>query len=182
MGRRRPQPREQAGRREHRANGSRGPVARSTFAAVKAMRVPSGEIAISPRIVFSGRTSEAWMGGSGCGVWRTQPAKNAAAIATVAKAPHARRSRLLRRAVTGDGHARLRPALAIHCSCSFTSCAVCNRSSGSLARQRRDDAVERGRRHRRDRRDRRRARPSGSRRSGSPGSSPRTPSCPVAIS
>ena len=39
------------------------------------------------------------------------------------------------------------PGSAIHPSCSFTSCALWMRSSGSLARQRAHQPVERGRRH-----------------------------------
>ena len=61
-----------------------------------------------------------------------QAAPRPAAAAATAQASF---SRLLRRAATGAGTPACEPPSAIHCSCSFTSCAVWKRSSGSLARQ-----------------------------------------------
>ena len=69
------------------------------------------------------------------GARRTKPNPSAAAARRAAAAtPHARRSRLFRRAATGAGRPACDPPSAIHWSCSLTSCAVWNRSSGSLAR------------------------------------------------
>jgi len=56
-------------------------------------------------------------------------------IAAIANPIQARRSRLFRRAMTGAGTPAAEPDSAIHWSWSFASCAVWNRSSGSLARQ-----------------------------------------------
>jgi cytochrome c553 len=61
--------------------------------------------------------------------------RKAAASTAIAKAVHANRSRLFLRAATGAGRPTTEPPSAIHWSCSLTSCAVCHRSSGSLARQ-----------------------------------------------
>ena len=55
--------------------------------------------------------------------------------AATAARPHARRSRLFRRWATGAGSPTCEPPSAIHWSCSFTSCAVWRRSSGSFERQ-----------------------------------------------
>ena len=42
---------------------------------------------------------------------------------------------VLRLAATGAGTPACEPPSAIHCNCSLTSCAVCQRSSGSFAMQ-----------------------------------------------
>ena len=57
------------------------------------------------------------------------------ARARTAATAQARRSRLFRRATSGAGTPACEPPSAIHFNCSITSCAVCQRSSGSLARQ-----------------------------------------------
>jgi hypothetical protein len=44
-------------------------------------------------------------------------------------------SRVLRRRAIGAGTSDCEPPSRIHCNCSFTSCADCQRASGSLARQ-----------------------------------------------
>src|SRR5262245_18482195 len=72
----------------------------------------------------------------GAGARRAYPtAKTAAAIAATPNAAHAILSRLRRRATMGAGAPAAEPAWEIHRSSSMTSCAVCHRSSGSLARQ-----------------------------------------------
>ena len=113
---------------------------------------------------------------------RTRTRDAAATRAVSAATAHASFSRFLRRATTGAGSPACEPPSAIHSSCSFASCAVWNRSSGSFARHVLHDPVERRRHHRepppRSTADRR----AGSSRSTTPGSCPRTPSCPVAIS
>src|SRR5689334_2302268 len=53
----------------------------------------------------------------------------------MAKPAHAIRSRLLRRETTVAGAPACEPASAIQESSLLTSCALCQRSSGSLARQ-----------------------------------------------
>src|SRR6266536_3496821 len=106
------------------------------FAAVKTRRVPSGESASSPRNIFSGKGRVARMPGEGRGARRTYPAANAmAAIAAIPNPTHARRSRLLRLAMTGAGTPAADPTSAIHWSWSLASWAVWKRSSASFARQ-----------------------------------------------
>src|SRR5436190_18982567 len=62
-------------------------------------------------------------------------AKAIAARAKMAATVHATFCDILRRLLTGAGIPACEPPSAIHCNCSLTSCAVCQRSSGSFARQ-----------------------------------------------
>jgi hypothetical protein len=95
---------------------------------------PSGESAETPRepVVGSMANRTASTGGARRGTSRERNA--AAAAATTTAAIHARRSRLFRRLTTTAGRSACEPACAIHCSSLLTSCALCHRSSGSLAR------------------------------------------------
>jgi hypothetical protein len=108
--------------------------------ATKAMRRPSGESAIGPapnaKLDFSGGSKDdrTTRGGS-LRRRKIKAVAAAAASAATGTSAHASFSRLLRFAATGAGSPTAEPPSAIHWSWSLTSCAVWNRSSGSLARQ-----------------------------------------------
>ena len=68
-------------------------------------------------------------------MWRTYATRAAIATNVVTAArTHDRRSRIFLRAMAGTATPACDPPSAIQRSCSFTSCAVCQRSSGSFAR------------------------------------------------
>src|SRR5687768_4924654 len=108
--------------------------------ATNATRRPSGDNAIGPnsnaKLDFSGGRSEDRMirGGSLRSRMTTTVAAAATSAATGTSA-HASRSRLFLLAAPGAGSPTAEPPSTIHWSWSLTSCAVWNRSSGSLARQ-----------------------------------------------
>src|SRR5262249_53085284 len=111
----------------------------SGVGATKARRAPSGERAIGPpskrKADFSGGRIVVWIIRGGSRRWvRTKAARPRAATEATAASTQAIRSRLLRRVATGTGSPAAEPPSAIHWSWSLTSCAVWNRSSGSLAR------------------------------------------------
>ena len=114
----------------------------ASFVANVAMR-PSGESDSEPHAspstansTFSGGSRNDRMRSARTGARRRYPAaaRPAATIAAAATA-QASLSRFLRLATTGAGSPACEPPSAIHWSCSFTSCAVWKRSSGSFARQ-----------------------------------------------
>src|SRR6266851_2803990 len=106
--------------------------------AAKANLLPSGEIAISKglndppsgarMLTRVGRTRGELLNIQGTAM------PMAASAQTVATA-QARLCDNLRRLLTGAGMPACEPPSAIHCSCSLTSCAVCQRSSGSFDKQ-----------------------------------------------
>ena len=100
-------------------------------------RLPSGEMTALFRATFSGRrmfVRNTRRLGAGAGRPRQtpQPAATANAATTIAQAM---RSRLRRRTSPGAGAPAWDPASLIQRSSAATSWALCQRSSGSLARQ-----------------------------------------------
>src|SRR6266508_20559 len=105
--------------------------------ALKARYRPSGEIrGVSIETTSEGVATPNRTLRGRAGARRTNPTARTAAAGFVRRAPaQASFSRFFRRATTGAGRPACEPPSAIHWSCSRTSCAVWNRSSGSLARQ-----------------------------------------------
>src|SRR6266700_2095432 len=104
----------------------------------KANLLPSGEMAISKGLkeLPSGARTLSRTGWRGVELRYIQAtAKPMAASPQTAATAQATFWDNLRRALTGAGIPACDPPSAIHCNCSLTSCAVCQRSSGSFARQ-----------------------------------------------
>ena len=107
--------------------------------ATKATRWPSGDNAIGPnsnaKLDFSGgRREDRTIRGGSLRSRTTRTVAAAAASAATGTSAHASFSRLFLRAAMGAGSPTAEPPSTIHWSWSLTSCAVWNRSSGSLAR------------------------------------------------
>ena len=109
---------------------------RVTAVPTKAIVRPSGDMRGNDRTTPGGEVTVKRVGCGAGSVWSSSRAVAAAAtIASTAASPHARCSRDLRRATTGAGAPICDPPSAIQRSCVATSCAVCQRWSGSFIRQ-----------------------------------------------
>jgi len=97
---------------------------------------PSGEMrGMSTDTTSAGTSTSTRIVRFGCGARFQKPKPSASAATAInAAVAHASFSLVLRRATTGLGSPACEPPSWIHWSCSLTSCAVWNRSSGSFAR------------------------------------------------